>query len=67
MNSLSIKYCRNQGDIKMNKEDKVLKKELKDIKQKILKSEKSRLKEAKTYSQDEVDERIKETLETQRS
>ena len=42
-------------------------KELKDIKQKILKSEKCRLKEAKTYSQDEVDERIKETLETQRS
>jgi hypothetical protein len=42
-------------------------KELKDIKHKIIEAEKSRLKGTKTYSADEVDKKIKETLETQRS
>jgi hypothetical protein len=67
MNSLLIKYCRNQGEIKMKKENKVSEKELKDIKHKIIEAEKSRLKGAKTYSAEEVDKKIKETLENQRS
>jgi hypothetical protein len=51
----------------MKKENKASEKELKDIKHKIIEAEKSRLKGAKTYSVDEVDKKIKKTLETKRS
>ena len=51
----------------MKKENKKLKEEVEDIKQQIFESEKSRLRGAKTYSPDEVDEKIQETLKIKRS